>query len=534
MKRLPSCLLLLLWILAPSAWAEGPKVAVFPFEIYNAPDLEALAPGLQSMLASRLAGEGYSVVTTKDREPGDAQWTVRTTITHLGQVYSVDAALTPLSGGSGSRSYETVKSADALLGALDAMAKRLKEGLARGVRFAVPPPVSQRATPPPAPPSVPYPATIAPPAPPTVAVPAPPTALTPPATPAQAIVQALSHHRAGPAVSGEGLSLVVADVDKDGTNEILLLSGDQIRAFRDFGNAIQQVWAIKTPTRFTATTLSAGDVDGNGLPELFVAGLDGTRATSQAMEWTGTGLADKGEQIPAFVRAVPYPGRGTLLLGRVPGAGKDLFSPEVRRFEWKGRGYEEVENFPVPAGAGPVNVDWFELNPGGAPYALVTSQMDRLEIYNPEGKRIYQSNDTIKGSMVILRGQERVRDYMDEDLYRVEGKTVGWKDPQGQLMLLTAKNYGFLGRVFDRTARFNQGQIQALTWDGLTLLEVAQGPKIPDYVPDLDIGPTPGRPDDSTLYVALVQSEGLLFKNVRTLILAFELPSAPAASATAR
>ena len=46
---------LLLAATTPWAQASGPTVAIPPFEIYNAPDVQALGPGLQAMLASRLA-----------------------------------------------------------------------------------------------------------------------------------------------------------------------------------------------------------------------------------------------------------------------------------------------------------------------------------------------------------------------------------------------------------------------------------------------------------------------------------------------
>ena len=70
MKRLRFRLLILILALLPglATHAAGPRVVVLPFEMFNAPDVEALSPGLQSMLASRLAAPVYSVTVSSDSE----------------------------------------------------------------------------------------------------------------------------------------------------------------------------------------------------------------------------------------------------------------------------------------------------------------------------------------------------------------------------------------------------------------------------------------------------------------------------------
>ncbi|MBE0616775.1 MAG: VCBS repeat-containing protein [Proteobacteria bacterium] len=332
---------------------------------------------------------------------------------------------------------------------------------------------------------------------------------------------ALRNHRAGPAVPGDAKSLVVADADRDGTPEILLLLDDTIVAFRDVGGELSRAWDSPTPPGLQPKALSAGDLDGNGVPELFVAGMNGTRPVSQALEWFGSALAPKGDRIGAFVRAVHHPLRGAVLLGQVPGVGRDLFAPKIRLFAWTGADYRDQGPADVPAAAVAVNLDWV---PGaqGQVFTAITTQGDKLEIYDASGNRVFEGTDPIKGSRTFLTGEEHVPGYQDEDLFRVQGKTVSWLGADGQPILLTARNHSSIGRILRRIASFSQGQLMAFRWDGLSLTTVAEGPKIPGYFPDLDLGPA--RPDGRTVYVALVQTEGTLFQTLQSRIVAYDLP----------
>jgi len=349
-----------------------------------------------------------------------------------------------------------------------------------------------------------------------------------PAGPGGSLALALRNHRAGPPVPGQSRGIAVADVDRDGIPEIVLLTEDSIIAFRDRSGELERAWDNPAPQGMEPKALSVGDVDGNGVPELFVAGAIGSRPVSQALEWFGSALAPKGDRVLAFLRAIPRPGQRVVLLGRVPGPRKDLFSPGAREFRWNGSGYEEGDTFPLPASSGPLNLDWIPAPQGGL-YAAVTNQDELLEIYDPDGARLFQGADPVKGAVAFLQGEERMAGYQDEDFYRVEGKTQWCPDADGSPVLLLQKNQASLGRAFNRLASFSHGQLLAMRWDGLTLTDVAEGPKIPGYIVDLDVNRAPSA-QGTTLYAALVQTEGTLFRKVRSRVIAYDLPQ-PASTA---
>ncbi len=500
-RRLAGSLVLLALALWGQARAAPPRIAVLPVEVYNAPDLVPLAPGLQAMLASRLDAPGYTVDVAD--QAGDAAWVVRTTITRLGGTYSLDVALEPgpSNPAEGIRTYRTADRPDAILPALEVVAGTLRAHLAAGAPES--PPGGQQPRP--------GPASEAPAAP----GPGPQSPGSPPR-----LEEILRAHRPGPLHDGEALGLVVADLDADGTPEVVVLTGEALVAFHDADGELRKLWEVPTPRGIRPAALSAADLDGNGRPELFVAGMNETHPVSQALEWFGSALASKGPRIAGFVRAV-RPAPDPVVLAVLPGAGSDLFAPGFKRLVWNGSRYEADDPFAAPEAAVPLNLDLLALDPAAPPFVVVTTQDDRLRIYDHRGNRLYESADPVKGSRVFLRGEERVRDHQDEDFYRVQGRTVSWHGPDGTAYLVLYRNHASLGRLFQRVGGFSHGQVLMYRWDGLTLLPVAEGPKIPGMIADIDLLRLHG---GSVLYAALVQTEGTLFKKRRFRVLAYTLP----------
>ncbi len=478
------------------AGAQDNRVVVLPFEVYNAPDLDPLRPGLEAMLAGRLDGPGYTVVQGAEPQPSD--WTVRTTITRLGSTYSVDGALVPPaeSPAEGARSYRTVGATEEILPALEALAQELKAYLTQTL------PAQPPATPAPSP-----------------ALreePAPATPASGPTPPASGVQAAVASPRVGPLVDGNALGLTAADLDGDGITEIVVLGNQVLTAYRDTGTRFERLWEVPVPPGITPACISAADLDGNGRPELFVAGMSGTQPTSQALEWFGSALASKGERIPGFARAADPSAPVVLLAPR--GTGKDLFSGRLLTLRWGGAGYVAGDPLPLPGAALPANADRVHLNPTAFGWA-VTTQGDRLRLYDDQGSEIFESADAVKGSRVALQGEERIRDYQDEDFYRVHGRTLSRLSQGSTPEFVLFKNYGGISRVFRRIASFSYAQLLVWKWDGLTMVPVAEGPKVPGALVDLDWDPaSPGR----RVYALLVRSEGTLFRKDRHRILVYE------------
>jgi len=468
-------------LVASAAFGAGPIVVVNSFSVYGDESLNEIAPGLESALASRLAGSGHSVVMRSESKDAKEDFSVDVAITYLSGAYSLDLTIKP----SNDRLFEKASSKDQLFDALESLAEKAKASLENSIIKAN--------------------GTVG------GSVSAADQAL------GQELKAAFESHRMGQSIEGEARSMVAADADGDGANEILLLMDGEIFAFRDNGKEILQVWNSPAPNSITPVCLSAGDIDGNGLDELFLAGSNNTGVASQAFEWFGSMLAPKGQIINAFVRTAEHPDKGTMLLGMTSGLGDQVFSYGIKVYSWTDSHYQSNENLEsTPKSVLAANMDWAKLSDSDSPYAIATNQNDKLEIYNDKWDEVFQSADEVKGARTLLE--------KEESFVRIQGRTLWWKAPDGQYLLLTFKNYSSLSRIFTRSTSYSHGQIIALRWGGLALATVAEGPKMRGFITDIAMAPLASDHSKTMLYAAFVESEGTLFKKETTKIIAYELP----------
>ncbi|HSH70239.1 MAG TPA: VCBS repeat-containing protein [Deferrisomatales bacterium] len=514
-------LLVLCIALPPAAFAAVPEVFVEPFALYNAPDLDGMAQGLQSMMASRLGGEGYTVRTRGDAPTTAGDWVVRTSITRLGGIYSLDAALAPATGSAeGSRSYQTADGMEALVPALDQVAEHLRSALTDILRVSQDPATASQPAPAP-PPSAAKPVGQVVPATPAVGDLAAP----PPGTnAAEGLQGAFQRQRVSPELTGEATSIAVGDVDGDGHDELLVLVAKTIAAFRDVGGEIRQVWDSAIPSGFSPMTLSIGEIDGVGTPEVFVAGIRSQSPTTQALEWSGSALTPKGERVPGFLRAVPHPEHGVLLLGMGASVGHALFAPGIHRYLWGGAGYVEGSRFPVSERAIGVNLDFLRLGTQNQVITVITTQNNELQGLDGNDGILFTVEGKVKGSRVQLMGEETASGYMDEDVVWISGRTLAYRSPAGRDYLLVYKNASGLGRMFKRSiSSLSNGQVLAYNWDGVGL---SPGPVTSSYagfVADVGLATVTGA-RSSTLYVAVVRTDTGLFNAPLTRLVAYDLP----------
>jgi hypothetical protein len=337
----------------------------------------------------------------------------------------------------------------------------------------------------------------------------------------QNLEQVLRHPRQTGNMPDEARGLAATDVDRDGQIEILVLLPDSILAFRDTGREIRKVWEAPLPSGMEATTISTGDIDGNGQPEVFVAGRKGDYPASQALEWFGTALATKGKRIPAFVRAVDGREGSPVLLGRISGAGKEVFAAGVYRFAWTGAAYEREEKYPTPPRVQALNLDFVVLEKGRQPFTLMTTASDRLQVYDSAGGFLVETADSVKGSPRMFEQPRDGSEMYNPEVLRVQGRSAGWTASDGTPYLFLYRNRDKLGRIFARAASFGQGKMMVLRYDGLSLLPETEGPALPGFIADIVAAPAPRV---RTMYAALVRSRGTFGRKSETTLLAYDLP----------
>lgn len=505
--------LILPFLLLPTAAEEQRRVAILPFKIYAQENLSYLSKALNEMLAARLGAEGkVSVVPEAEvekalrdypapeavRELGrslKADWLIRGSLTKVGEQMSIDAELTELNQMKAEQLFVQGQGMDSIIPKVTELGKILHARMVGGkVSLSV-----EQASRPPAGPA------------------------------AEARVLTRPVLWQSPVIPQEIKGMAAADVDGDGKTEILVLHQDRITIYRHTEKGVVPVGKIGGSSRYNFIHLSLADINGNGIPEIFVSGLEGEAPRSFVLEFH-KGSAEKiAPDMDRYLRALSWPGKGNLLLAQKEGpTGED--SGPMEQFVWEKGRYVSRGVVPLPWRAG--IYDFTPLGPDdkGVEQFLILNRDLRPHLVSAQGQVSWH----LKESYAQSRNQfERVKTNMGPGFefpnliyipLRLVAVPLG--SSPGVRIILPKNDVSAFGFVAGQR-RVLDGEVHTFVWSSQGLAEAWKISGLPGYVADILVGDINGDGKEE-LVVAVVIPGTLGMGSREGRLLAYELPGAPA------
>lgn len=393
-------LFILVWLLclgsASATLAADKKMALLPIAILADPGKAYLRQGLESMLASRLSGEGLDVVgpealqaviDEKDRkgitsekraeELGrmlKAEYVVFGSITSLGPEYSLDLAVLDLTKGEPklTRLTETVpedklipKLSDvvydvrAIVAGVDIRRQKAagwsgEEESAKGLFFK---PSSESYA-------------------------FKPTGRT--------------------SVKTLVMAMDMGDLDGDKEPELVVLSRERLMIYVKQGESLALKDSLEASRAGDFLKVSVGDLDQNGKAEIYLVHLNGTRAETTVWEWTGK-FTRLYSQI-GHIQAVKDPGSSRGKLFHQDSRPGEFFSGPISIVQFD-RTWKMVAQNPLPdlKGAQFYTLSLFDLDKDGKPEILGLGEPGiydsaHIHVWDQQGKPIWRSDELVGGT----------------------------------------------------------------------------------------------------------------------------------------
>lgn len=324
-----------------------------------------------------------------------------------------------------------------------------------------------------------------------------------------------------PRIEGQVNSIAVADIDLDGKNELLALTKDSLRIYRLAGKHFGLIHEMKDGPTGEYMFVDAGDIDGDGRPEIFVSNLNNYTIQSFVLSWhTQGGLKFIAKDLPYFFRAQPNPvGKGHILLGQK----KDVMEPMVGPIYYmkaEGGTYvptEKIVKKPISA-ANLYNILLADLNGSGRAMTLMIGLSYDLMVFSSSGERLYQGGEVYNASDKIIRvppATQLDNPGWDEGWYFLPTRMVlSDLDQDGRSEVIVVRNLDRMGGLLGRMRMYYQGTIYSLYWNGMSMMENWRTPRIGGYVTDYtiaDVGNV-GRPA-LVLSIVSTRLEGMSTKN---------------------
>ncbi len=536
-------------------------VAVIPFTVYSAENIDYIRQGVLGILSSRLAGSGWIEVTPREavaealkapgtREPSAAEieslgkslkvnYIVWGSLTKIGSSVSIDAKLSELATGKPPASFSSqTQSLDEIIPRVSEVAERIARQLT-GAPQLVSPQVEPQTRP------------------------SGPATLTPQPHPTGSSREAeiIASLRDGgkkttltsiinpdfinvPGSTGldrrgfwmshefpyEFKGMDIGDVNGDGRNEVVIIDANNIFIYQKKGQEFTQIQHIRGKSHDNYLSVDVADINRNGIKEIIVTNINQTLLNSFVLEFREGKFTQIASDIRLFLRVISPDGREPILLGQSFGS-DGIFNSPIHEVVWSNGRYQEGKRMKIPQGLPIYGLTIDSLSAGGEKI-IALNNFDNITLYQPTDKPmsriavfggakelIYRTEEVFGGSNNYLappsnpspQAEQLNNTYLNLRIltYDIEGK--------GRRAIIIPKNSSPLGRVFSNVRLFTSSELYSLSWDGLGLAENWRTRKINGYVADYQIKDMNNDGKDEIVMI-IIRGQGTGLKGTSVLV----------------
>ena len=307
-------------------------------------------------------------------------------------------------------------------------------------------------------------------------------------------------------------AMITGDFDGDGKNEVVIMDKNQLHVYR-WGKQLEPLAEYKLPRTQITLALNSIDLNRDRVPEIVVSsvGLDSDRSTSKdsasmlftesdkpysyILSFKGGKFREIATRLPYYMNVVKMPPLYAPVLVGQRGDRNTIFSRsgvyEVMR---QGSDFVLTNRLALPKGVNVFNFMWLPASGQHSDELMASvNKHDKIQIFNKNGKELYLSAEPYSGSQcgieecVDLPGLGTT-DIITPGVYYLPMRMIAADlDRNGQWELLVNHPISVAAQFFSSYRDYPEGEIQALTWDGVGLSMLWKTRRIKGTVVDFSL-----------------------------------------------
>lgn len=288
-------------------------------------------------------------------------------------------------------------------------------------------------------------------------------------------------------ISGAMETMGRVDLDGDGSEEILLISGNTLKRVGVLERGLEELETFSLPPGRRYHAVNGADIDGDGRPEIYISATDGVEAASLVLTWTqDAGFAIQKRRLRWYLRPVQIPGEGVRLVGQRSGSDKlDAVEPGVFTLKQSGRTYIRDHQLAIPGSVNLFDFLYADFNGDGKIELASIDRKQKLRVYSSTNELLWISREPYGGSQVYLgptQGsasdeQSKTGLSVDEDaerelVYVPPPLVAADLDGDGASELIVSENKTSSFNLFSRLRIYDGGAVVGLSWSEDQMKEV--------------------------------------------------------------
>ena len=317
--------------------------------------------------------------------------------------------------------------------------------------------------------------------------------------------------------------MAVGDVDGDGRNEIVFISGNTVFIYRYSNGSFEKVSEIQGSSSSNFLGVDIADINRNRNPEIFVTNYphNSNRLRSFVLEWDGTKFRKISDKANFYYKVLNVQETGKILLGQRRGV-KDIFIAGIFELKWSNGRYEPAGRLNLSKHINVYDFAYGNILNNEQEMIIAFTNNNHLRILHRNGEEEWTSSEKYGGSATYIEypsemdPKEMDRFYLPQRIHIVD------IDKDGNAEVIVVKNIDASGGLFSRLRFFKSGHVECLTWDNVGLSQKWKTRKISEYISDCAIADLNNDGQDE-LVCSVVSKSSSVFGKSRSFIVSWDM-----------
>ena len=289
-------------------------------------------------------------------------------------------------------------------------------------------------------------------------------------------------------ISGEISAITVGDLDKDGQEEVLVLSQGELKILGLTEDGFDLLDKVALPKGKRSHALSIADINADGVQEIYISATKDLDVSSMILEWRkGSGFTLVANDVRWYLRAVKNTQRQCILMGQKRGLEKNAFL-QSGLYQLKLNEKYKVaisKKIFLPSKANLFNFIYADLDGVGTPEIVVIDNREKMRIYNSNSELLWISKKSFGGSSIYLGPSQgdavndaeqwglSVDEESDREPIFVPNPIMADDiDQNGSQELIVNENQSVGIKGFYKLRIYNSSRIVSLSWNGENMEEI--------------------------------------------------------------
>jgi len=317
--------------------------------------------------------------------------------------------------------------------------------------------------------------------------------------------------------------IALGDVDGDGKIETVILTPHTVLIFRKDQERFFQVFEYAESGQGYNIGVDVADINGNGVPEIFVTSLTPTKKalSSFVLEYDGKAYRRIVENASWYFRVCDIPDRGKILLGQESRMGSP-HSTRIYEMLWRSGRYEPESPITLPTAVNVLGLTIADITEGRKESVIAHDREDHLRVFEPSGKEEWKSAEKYGGSTLYMAGERGDQGDVENPIYLPTRLIPHKLAKDAKTNILALKNHDIAGIKLERFRSFSESQIISFFWDGLGLASEWRTRKISGCIRDFAIGDFDNDGSDELVAAVILDEARIITTTPKSTVIALE------------